>query len=56
MIIRLANVLHTTPNWLLGFDNVEDEELTEEELEILRLFRSKSPERYDDILEIMRRV
>ena len=56
VIVRLAKALQTTPNWLLGFDDLEDEGLTDEEVEILRLFRSKSPERYEDILEIMRRV
>ena len=56
-IIALARALHTTTDWLLGYtDYLPEATLTDEELEILRVLRSKSPARYQDILEIVRRV
>jgi transcriptional regulator with XRE-family HTH domain len=58
-LLQIAKALDTTPTWLLGFTNDPErplDDLTEEEIELIEIFRSKSPERRHNLVEIARLV
>lgn len=54
-LIALARTLSASIDWLVGIEEaIGDEGLNAQEIEILRLFREKSPERRLAALEIMK--
>jgi len=60
VIVRMAEVLDTTTDWLLGLTDVSGrpvmhvERLSELELEMLALLRQKSPEDQKKIVEVVK--
>lgn len=56
MLLKLASALGTSPNWLTGFgeDEANSSGLDEEELELLLLYRAKSPESKQKIRDVVR--
>lgn len=58
-LLQIASALDTTPTWLLGYTDDPArplDDLTDEEIELIEIFRSKSPERRHNIVEILRLV
>lgn len=60
-IIALARALQVSTDWLLGMTDeirplVSDSSLDKAEIELLRLYRQKTPEKQDTILNIVRAV
>jgi transcriptional regulator with XRE-family HTH domain len=58
-LLQIAKHLETTATWLLGLSDKPDrplDDLTEEEIELLEVFRSKTPEKRHNIVEIAKLV
>lgn len=56
-LVQLAHILHTTTDYLLGVTNevnpsYKDSDLSEKEKVLLNLFRSKSPENQEKMLNV----
>lgn len=54
VLVKLADVLHTSVDWLVGRAESTDELLSDDEKEVVQLLRSAKPERRANVLEIMR--
>lgn len=48
ILMPLANVLHTTPAYLMGWDDSDDIELNEHEKELVKAYRNR-PDRQDSV-------
>lgn len=48
ILMPLANVLHTTPAYLMGWDDSDDIELNEHEKELVQAYRNR-PDRQDSV-------
>lgn len=60
-LVALAKVLETSTDWLLGLTDVtkpveSDSSLDKTEIELLRLYRQKTPDKQDTILRMVRAV
>lgn len=55
-LIKLANVLHTSTDWLLGLTVKDHPDLNEKEQEVVSIMRKKSPEKQDSIINIARSI
>jgi transcriptional regulator with XRE-family HTH domain len=61
-LVALASGLQTTTDWLLGLTDhvnppvVKESDLNEMEREVLKIFRSKVPEKQKQAVEIMKAV
>lgn len=51
VLATIARALKTTPDWLMGFDD-----LTDDEVRLIELYRSKSPESQRKLVDIARVV
>jgi len=61
MIVSLARALETTTDWILGLTDeirpiMGDSSLDAAEMELLRVYRAKSPDQQDTILRMVRAV
>jgi transcriptional regulator with XRE-family HTH domain len=54
VLLSLANALKTSPDWLMGFTDVQPDRLDDTEREALAILRSKAVTRRAAIIEIMR--
>jgi transcriptional regulator with XRE-family HTH domain len=53
VLLAIAEALHTTPAWLLGFDDdPESPDLSADERELIERYRSKDREHQEKLLEI----
>lgn len=54
VLVKLADALHTSVDWLVGRSNANEFLLSEDEREIVELLRSVKPERRAKMIEIMK--
>jgi len=53
VLLAIAEALHTTPAWLLGFDDdPESPDLSTDEWELIERYRAKDKEHQEKLLEI----